>query len=65
MTILEIISELLELHGIDGSRFDRIDVALNALYEAEMGEKKPGVAAPKAEKKKAEKKVVVEEHMGI
>lgn len=65
MTILEIISELLELHGVDGSKFDRIDVALNTLYEVEMGEKKPSAKVEKSDKKKTEKKVVVEEHMGI
>jgi hypothetical protein len=59
MTILEMIVELLKLHGIEGSGFDRIDVALAALYEAEMGEKK-------VEKKKPEKKTAVdEEHVGI
>lgn len=66
MTILEMIVELLKLHGIEGSGFDRIDVALAALYEAEMGEKKVADPAPKVEKKKPEKKTAVdEEHVGI
>lgn len=65
MTILEMIVELLKLHGIEGSGFDRIDVALAALYEAEMGEKKVAAPAPKAEKKEAKKKADTEEHVGI
>ena len=65
MTILEIIKELLALHGVDGSRFDRIDVALNALYEVEMGQKKVTAPASEAEKKETKKKADTEEHVGI
>lgn len=66
MTILEMIIELLKLHGVDGSKFDRIDVALATLYEVEMVEKEMTAPSPKAEKKRSEKKAsIVEEHMGI
>lgn len=66
MTILEMIADLLELHGIDGRRFDRIDVALDALYKAEMNEKKRTQTAPEPERKQSKKKAsAVEEHVGI
>ena len=67
MTILETLSELLALHGIDGRGFDRIDVALDALYKAEMNEKRASInnAPPISEKKSSKKKAVVEEHVGI
>ena len=64
MTILETITELLKLHGVDGSKFDRIDVAIDALYKAEMNKKQTSTFTPKPEKKKYEKKVV-DEHVGI
>lgn len=65
MTILETIVALLALHGVDGSRYDRIDVALEKLYQVEMSEK--SVAAPKNDKKKSpvSKPSVEEEPMGI
>lgn len=65
MTILETIVALLALHGVDGSGYDRIDVALEKLYQVEMSEK--SVAAPKNDKKKspASKPSVEEEPMGI
>lgn len=64
MTILEMISELLKLHGVEKS-FDRIDLALNELYKVEMGEKTPKKSEVK-ETQKFKKEVVEEkEHIGI
>ena len=63
MTILETIVELLKLHGVDGRSFDRIDVALDALYKAEMSDKE---SKAKPEKKPSKKSTpTVEEHVGI
>ena len=49
MTILETIVALLALHGVDGSGYDRIDIALEKLYQVEMSEK----SMPKNDKKKS------------
>jgi len=65
MTILEQITALLKLHGVD-ERFDRIDVALNRLYEVEMSTKSVKTEAPKAkEERRPKKEAKVEEHIGI
>lgn len=66
MTILEQIQELLKLHGIH-ERFDRIDVALNRLYEVEMNTKSVKTESPKAKEERKPKKEAKaeEEHLGI
>lgn len=38
MNLLEQIVYLLSLHGVDGTKYDRIDFALDALVKAEKAE---------------------------
>lgn len=66
MTILEQITALLKLHGVY-ERFDRIDVALNRLYEVETSTKSVKTEAPKAKEDRRPKKEakIQEEHLGI
>lgn len=58
MTILDRIVELLAMHGVDGRRYDRIDIALEKLYQVEKAEREVNktVSAPKTEEKKKSRK---------
>lgn len=71
MTILDRIVELLAMHGVDGRGYDRIDIALDKLYQVEKAEREVNktVSAPKVEetrkKNRKEAPVTEEVHMGI
>lgn len=56
--LLDQIKELLAMHGVDGSRYDRIDIALDALLKAEKAEHKAPAKteSPKQVKKEKAKK---------
>lgn len=67
MTLLEQLEKLLALHGINARGIDRIDIAIEKLYKAEMAEKAQKTETPrKVEEKRTKREPkVTEEHMGI